>query len=140
MFGRKKQKKYSMANSFKKDFIQSLKNDELREDNSPEYVDHSLDGIPLLPKGQWNTTISNNQLYQLPLHLQRFSYWSIIDLEKYFAETPEEVETRIEAISKIPVNVLLLSHEKKLQVKATVLGLAREEEYSKKVGLIDEEL
>jgi len=35
---------------------------------------------------------------------------------------------------------LFFEHEKKLQVKATVLGLAREEEYSKKVGLIDEEL
>lgn len=138
MFSRKKSKKSSLRHSFKERLAESIKSEIMDEDHHTEYVDHSLDGIPLLPNGQTNSSISNELLYKLPLHLQRFSYWSIIDLEKYF-KPEEEPETRIETISKTPVNVLMLSNEKKLQLKATALGLARKEEYSKNVGLIDDE-
>lgn len=53
----------------------------------------------------------------------------------HLLKTSIENLTKIEAISKTPVNVLMLSKEKKIQLKATALGLAREEEYSKQVGL-----
>ena len=130
----KKRKRYSFKNTFMVKLKDSIKSNEYR-DHEPEYVaDHLYDDVKFLPKGEFNSSISIELLSKLPLYLKRD--WNIIDLDKYFEEPPEEEpETRIESISKTPVNVLLLSEEKKIQLKATALGLARNEEYSKQVGL-----
>jgi len=131
MFGMKKQKRYSFKDTFKKKLQESIKNEEYRGDTPPVYVDHSLDGIPLLHNGQRNVSISTQILHQLPLHLQRFSYWSVIDLEKYFEEPPEEIETiespdnplsRVSRESEKPLDVFEINENMKNKIKSIVLG------------------
>lgn len=60
----------------------------------------------------------------------------------YRAEIPEQEESKIEdemdkidRISKTPLNLKLLSREKNLNLKAEALGLEKNTNYSKMVGL-----
>lgn len=123
LFGRKKSKKYSMKNTFESKFIESIKFNEYR-DHEPEIVDNRYDGVPFLPRGKFNSSISTKLLSQLPFHLQRC--WSRIDLKKYFREYTEEPTPPIPPkplIEPTPnLFQLIKDKEKRTKIKAIVFG------------------
>jgi len=121
LFGRKKSKKYSFKNTFKSKFVDSIKFYEYR-DNEPEIVDNRYDGVPFLPRGKLNYSISNNLLSQLPPHLQRC--WNRIDLGEYFKE-PVEVPEPPEPPEIEPTPdlfQLIKDKEKRIKLKSIILG------------------
>lgn len=129
MFGMKKRKRHSFKNIFKQRFIEAIKNSEYRE-YEPQYIDHSLDGIPLLPEGQTNPMISNELLFQLPQHLRRWSYWSIIDLKLYFEEEPDSPNNSLSNVSREsekPLDVFNLNEKRKAKLKAIALNEVKEQ-------------
>jgi len=130
MFGLKpKKKKYRASDSLRS----ALKDSIERKMYSEESVQESnpFENIPFLPDRQTNTSIPIDILNQLPPWLRRYAFQ--IDLDKYFREEPQEDD--VTRISKSPVNVILLSKEKRLQVKAKELGREKPDGYTKDVGL-----
>ena len=130
MFRRKK--KVSLEKSFRKRVRDSeIYNLSHREQTQTE-PDEYWYQVPFLPRGQTNASIDQELLLQLPQHLRR--HWRNLDLEKLFAE--DEKESDIETVAKTPVNTLLLSQEKKLQLKAIALGMQdKPNTHHKEVGL-----
>jgi hypothetical protein len=127
MFGRNK--KVSQPDPF----ITSLNNKIVHNvtDDRDDFSRRSHYVLPQLPYGQINASIPIEQLNQLPLHHR--IHWKKLDLEKIFHVEAEESE--MEKISNTPVNVILLSKEQKLQLRAQALGLSRKNKYAEKVGL-----
>ena len=131
LFGRKKSKKYSIKNTFKSKFIESVKFNEHR-DHEPEIVDNKFDGVPFLPRGKFNSSIPTKLLSQLPFHLQRC--WNKIDLEEYFKEpVPPEppIPPEPPEIKPTPnLFQLIKDKEKRIKIKAMVLGELNEKSES----------
>jgi len=127
LFGRKKKskkkKEYSIKNTFKIKFIDSINFNEYR-DHEPEIVDNRYNDVPFLPRGHFNYSISNKLLSQLPFHLQRC--WNRIDLKEYFKE-PEPPEPPIPPeppkIEPTPdLFQLIKDKEKRIKLKSIILG------------------
>ena len=132
MFGRKK--KVSMTKSFMKRVRDSEIYNLSHKDEQKGEPDEYWYQIPFLPRGVTNPSIDQELLLQLPQHLRKI--WYRLDLEKLFAEDEEESDIETKANSE--VNTLMLSKEKKLQLKAIALGMANEKptKYHERVGLL----
>jgi len=126
LFGRKKSKKYSIKNTFQSKFVDSIKFYEYR-DNEPEIVDNRYDGVPFLPRGKFNSSISTKLLSKLPIHLQKC--WNRIDLKEYFQEPleppePPEIEPTPDLFQ------LIMDKEKRIKLKSIILGELNEKSES----------
>jgi len=121
LFGKRKPKKHSIENLFNIKLIETINYNEFK-DHESEIVDNRFDGVPLLPRGKFNYSISNKLLSQLPFHLQRC--WNRIDLEEYFKkpEPPEPPEI-MKITEKSPdLFQLIKDQEKRIKLKSIILG------------------
>jgi len=130
MFRRRKQKRYSLINTFHKRVMESVKS-EMFDESEPVIVDHRYDNVPFLPRGQFNSSIPTKLLNQLPLYLQRC--WERIDLNEYFAEPPKETESpdnplsRVSRESERPLDVFELNEDRKNKIKAITFGEVKQQ-------------
>ena len=100
---------------------------------------HRVSNYPRLPRGQRNTSITQDQLNQLP---QREKvHWPILDLECIFAEEILEPElpelTDVRKRTDVMPDLNKLSQKKKDELRAIALGELSREEYEKKDPLWD---